>query len=222
MDIPALPYTAADGSGSDMFSEMPESAAPGEQARMENACIDTDLSEEFILTMDGLNCNAALGQRKTAFRFFVSQLTLAYQRKQVQMQGTLQTLVLLPPAMSSKQIRLIFKDVPEQDLRRVVIPALQVFGDLERIKNDRAEADRKRAEKRAQKFMHNAAALGDVDECKSLVQQLMKMRPEGGAPHKARTFIDNMANKIDRCERIAAHGLRQLTEDCRDAAEEDQ
>ena len=94
MDIPAQPYTAVDGSGSDRLSEMPESAAPGEQARMENDCIDTDLSEEFILTMDGLNCNAALGQRKTAFRFFVSQLTLAYQRKQVQMQGALQTLVL--------------------------------------------------------------------------------------------------------------------------------
>ena len=222
MDTPAPPYTAADGSGSDMLSEMPESAAPGEQARTEKPCNDTDLSQEFILTMDGLSSNAALGQRKTAFKFFVSRLTLAYQRQEVQMQGTLQTLVLLPPAMGGNKFKLIFKDVPEQDLRKVVVPALQVLGALERIKNDRAEAERERAAKRAQKFLHTATALGDVDECKSLVQQLMQMRPEGGAPHKARTFVDNLANKIDRCERIAAHGLRQLTEDCRDAAEEDQ
>ena len=65
-----------------------------------------------------------------------------------------------------------------------------------------------------------AQAIGDLKGVSALLTKLVSIREDGGPDNaKKRKFADNCSNIVERSQRFAAHGMRELREDVRDTEE---
>ena len=51
------------------------------------------------------------------------------------------------------------------------------------------------------------------------MEKLVDMRGDGGSDIKRRKFAENCANVVERSQRFASSGIRQMKEDSRDTVE---
>ena len=128
-------------------------------------------------------------------------------------EGDLSQVVPLNFTVAGKRFKLKFVGVPEALIADVVMPAFKRLGPVNRFSTEEELAQR-----RPDSVKRRAQTIGDVDKVQSFMERL-EMRGNGGSDIKRRQFADHCANAVERSQRFASSGMRQMKEDSRDIVE---
>ena len=101
----------------------------------------------------------------------------------------------------------------------VIIPAFERVGQVAKLSKDQESFDKAQSLSRATDASKRAQAIGDVAGTNSTIERLMALRGDGGHQVKKRKFADNCAHLLERTQRFAASGMREMREDARDTEE---
>ena len=129
-------------------------------------------------------------------------------------EGDLSQVVPLNFTVAGKRSKLKFVGVPEALIADVVMPALKRLCPVKRLSTEEELAQR-----RPDSSRRRAQAIGDVDKAQSFMERLIEMRGDGGSDIKRRKFTEHVANVVERSQRLASSGMRQMKEDGRDTVE---
>ena len=116
--------------------------------------------------------------------------------------------------------KLHFVGVPEQLMSTVIIPGFEREGQVSKFSKDQEQNDKARCESKAADTAMRAQAIGYLKGVSALLTKLVSIRGDGGQDNaKKRKFADNCSDIVERSQRFAAHGMRELREYVRDTEE---
>ena len=131
-------------------------------------------------------------------------------------EGELRAVIPLGNTVAGVKIKLQFADVPEALMNSIIRPAFERTSQVTKLTADQVKQARAMGSVKAEERKKNARAIGDVETVKDTIQQLMKLRGDGGHPSKKQKFAENCANMLDRSQRVATSRMREMREDARD------
>ena len=134
-------------------------------------------------------------------------------------EGYLQHAIPLRAIVSGMKFKLLFVGVPDQLMSTVIIPAFEREGQVAKLSKDQESFDKAQSLSKATDASKRAQAIGDVAGTNSTIERLMALRGDGGNQVKKRKFAEHCAHLLERTQRFAASGMREMREDARDTEE---
>lgn len=107
----------------------------------------------------------------------------------------------------------ILEEVPRQNIEGVLIPGLkQNDCSVMRVAQEEAAELRKRSVANMQRIRTNQQSIGDVSGLKALVEDLTRMRGDGGPEGKKRKFVNGAMNVLSIAFTVGSQGLAEIRE----------
>ena len=183
--------------------------------RNENCCI-------VIVTV--MNYRDDYIFRKEAFKWAIGIIRTATKDADTFFEGELHKVIPLRATVSGMQFKLYFVGVPDQLMSSVILPAFEKEGQVAKFSKDQEQNDKARCESKAADTAMRAQAIGDLKGVSALLTKLVSIRGDGGPDNarnnaRKRKFARNSMNIVERSQRFAAHGMRELREYVRDTEE---
>ena len=173
-----------------------------------------------IMIVTVLNYREDYISRSDAFKWATKIIRTATKEADTSFEGELHKVIPLRSTVTGIQFKFHFVGVPEQLMSTVIIPAFEKQGQVAKFSKDQEQTDKARCESKAADTAMRAQAIGDLKGVSALLGKLVLMRGDGGPDNaKKRKFADNCSNIVERSQRFAAHGMRELREDVRDTEE---
>ena len=120
----------------------------------------------------------------------------------------------LNSTVAGKRFKLKFEGVPELLISEMILPALEKLGQVRRVSTEEDLAHNK-----PEARQRRAQAIGDFGKVSTFQEKPVEMRGDGGSDIKRTKLADNCANVVERSQRCAASGMRQMKEDSGDTVE---
>ena len=157
--------------------------------------------------------------KKDAFKWAIGIIRTATRDADTFVEGELHKVIPLRATVSGMQFKLHFVGVPDQLMSSVILPAFEKEGQVAKFSKDQEENDEARCFSKAADTAKRAQAIGDVAGVNSMLETLLSLRGDGGTELRKRKFSDNCANVLERSQRFASNGMREMREDARDTEE---
>ena len=180
---------------------------------------DPDVNSD-IFTVTTLDNREGYISQPEAFKWAFKIIRAATKEAETSFEGELYKVIPLKKTVTGMQFKLHFLGVPEKLMSTIIIPAFEGEGPVTKFSKYQEQHDKARSAHKAADTKARARAIGDVDRVETLLTKLMKLRGGGGPDNaKKRRFADNSLNTMERSQRFASYGMRELREDVRDTEE---
>ena len=135
-------------------------------------------------------------------------------------EGELFKVIPLRKTVNGMLFKLHFVGVPEFLMITAIIPAFQQEGTVTKFSKDEEQHDKTRSAHKAADAQARARSIGDIDGTKTLLNNILMLRGEGGPDNaKKRRFAGHANCVLARAQRFAAYGMREEREDALEIAE---
>ena len=136
------------------------------------------------------------------------------------MEGKLVQVIPIRECVQGFELKLVFHDMPESTMQELILPTLEKEGPTRQINVQEESAQAIRRREIAQNKAAQAATIGDVQDIKKFLKELMVMGndeddsagQEGGARGGKRKLAAHCAEIFARSTRICASKLQQNKE----------
>ena len=135
------------------------------------------------------------------------------------LEGGIKAVIPLHSTFTGQKIKIILRDVTEETVRSTIMPAFEKQGTVRRLSAEEELADAKRNQAKLARKAKAASMIGDMDRVENTIREMQAMRGNGGPESKKRKFVDTCMHWMDRSQKIASHGLRELQEEHEDLEE---
>ena len=163
-----------------------------------------------VLLVTRLDYNEKSVSRKAAYEWATELLRDVFLTSEKSFEGELKAVIPLRAVIDGFLFKFILLNVPDDLVFQVLIPGmLKRLCNVQRLDQQFAENDRKRAETRLQEVKKRIQDLGDVEKMESLLHKLSRMRGEGGPEEKQRKFANDAMEVMRTCYRIGASNLKE-------------
>ena len=173
---------------------------------------EENLKSLIVTTVGGNNGRMKRGD---AYHWVKKTIMDAYEAAEggPPLEGGIRAVIPLNTTFTGQRIKVILRDVTEEDVRGTIMPAFEKHGTARRLTAEEELADTKRNQAQLARKAKAASMIGDMDRVENTIREMQAMRGSGGPESKKRKFVDTCMHWLNTSQKIATHGLRELRED---------